>query len=234
MAGPGVLTFSWKFVGDRYDDELSVLVDSEEASRGTNTAWEAATVEIAGAGSHEVVWRFRRTSWSSRDDACGWLKDIAFAPAGGGGGDVEADIGGNPVRLERGEDGRTYRATVPAGTDPADVAIKVDGADVTKGFRRSVEGTTFTAVLLDPYDVPKEEGAPGALWTDNGNGTVTLNVAVVPGLYYSAASVGAVSAFKRPAGPTPSAGAPIVLDKPGGSTGFFGVWVATEPIPAEE
>ena len=208
-------------------------MDSEEASRGTNTAWEAATVEIAGAGSHEVVWRFRRTSWSSRDDACGWLKDIAFAPAGGGGGDVEADIGGNPVRLERGEDGRTYRATVPAGTDPADVAIKVDGADVTKGFRRSVEGTTFTAVLLDPYDVPKEEGAPGALWTDNGNGTVTLNVTVVPGLYYAATSAGSVSACKRPAAPAPSTGAPITLGKPEGPNGFFGVWVDPQAIPAE-
>ena len=41
------------------------------------------------------------------------------------------------------------------------------------------------------------ESAPYQPWTDNGDGNVTLNVEVVPGLYYAADSAGKMSVAER-------------------------------------
>ena len=39
--------------------------------------------------------------------------------------------------------------------------------------------------------------APYQAWTDNGDGNVTLNVEVVPGLYYAADSAATIEALRR-------------------------------------
>ena len=134
----------------------------------------------------------------------------------------------------RGEDGRTLSFGVAAGTEAGDITLEIGGVDVTKGFRVTVDGAEAQAVLLAPFEVPKEEGAPDAMWTENGDGTVTLNVTVVPGLYYASASAAALDALACPGADTPATdGTTLTAPKPaGGNTGFFKVWVSDAPIPA--
>lgn len=64
--------------------------------------------------------------------------------------------------------------------------------------------------------------------------TVTLNVNVVPGLYYAAASAATLEALKRPSAIEPAkAGDAVVVSKQDGSQGFYKVWVSDAPIMAE-
>ena len=143
-------------------------------------------------------------------------------------------VGGAAVgEVVRGEDGKTLSFAVAAGTVVGDVKLGIGSVDVTKGFRVTVNGTEATAVLLGPYEVPKEEGAADAMWTENGDGTVTLNVTVVPGLYYAADSAESLDALMCPGASTPATGATtLTAPKPVGDKGFFKVWVSDAPIPA--
>ena len=69
---------------------------------------------------------------------------------------------------------------------------------------------------------------------DNGDGSVTLNVGVVPGLYYVADSAATIEALKRPGATEPAkAGDAVVAPKQAGAQGFYKVWVSDEPIKAE-
>ena len=66
---------------------------------------------------------------------------------------------------------------------------------MTTGFKVSVEEATATAVLKEPYEAARSEIAP---YQENDDGsTVTLNVEVVPGLYYAADSAGKMSVAER-------------------------------------
>ena len=143
-------------------------------------------------------------------------------------------VGGAAVgEVVRGEDGKTLSFAVAAGTVAGDVKLDIGGVDVTKGFRVTVNGTEATAVLLAPYEVPKEEGAADGIWTENGDGTVTLNVTVVPGLYYAADSAESLDALACPGASAPATGATtLTAPKPVDDTGFFKVWVSDAPIPA--
>ncbi len=143
-------------------------------------------------------------------------------------------VGGSAVgEVVRGEDGKTLSFAVAAGTDAGDVKLDIGGVDVTKGFRVTVNGTEATAVLLAPYEVPKEEGAADEIWTENGDGTVTLNVTVVPGLYYAADSAESLDALACPGASAPATDATtLTAPKPVGGKGFFKVWVSDAPIPA--
>ena len=68
---------------------------------------------------------------------------------------------------------------------------------------------------------------------EDGN-TVTLNVEVVPGLYYAADSAATIEALRRPGATTPAkAGDALVAPKQGGAQGFYKVWVSDAPIEAE-
>jgi len=145
-------------------------------------------------------------------------------------------VGGTTVgEIVRGEDGKTLSFAVAAGTDAGDVKLDIGGVDVTKGFRVTVDGTEATAVLLAPYEVPKEEGAADEIWTENGDGTVTLNVTVVPGLYYAADSAESLDALACPGASAPATGATtLTAPKPVGDTGFFKVWVSETPLKADD
>ena len=149
--------------------------------------------------------------------------------------EINVTVGGSAVgAVVRSEDGKTLSFAVAAGTDAGDVKLDIGGVDVTRGFRVTVNGTEATATLLAPYAVPKEAGAADEPWTDNGDGNVTLNVTVVPGLYYAADSAESIDALACPGASAPATGATtLTAPKPVGGTGFFKIWVSDAPIAAE-
>ena len=64
---------------------------------------------------------------------------------------------------------------------------------------------------------------------------MTLNVEVVPGLYYAAAVAESLEALKCPGADEPAKdGAELNVPKQGGSRGFYRVWVSDAPIEAAE
>ena len=88
--------------------------------------------------------------------------------------------------------------------------------------------------LPGPYEAAHSVIAPYQAWTDNGDGSVTLNVGVVPGLYYAADSAATIEALKRPGAAEPAkAGDAVVAPKQEGAQGFYKVWVSDAPIKAE-
>jgi len=147
---------------------------------------------------------------------------------------VAVEVNGAAVEFVTAADGKTRTAEVAAGTTAEDVKVFVGGVDVTAGFKVAVEGTTATVVLKEPYETARSEIAPYQPWTDNGDGNVTLNVEVVPGLYYAADSAATIEALKRPGAAEPAkAGDAIVAPKQEGAQGFYKVWVSDAPIEAE-
>ena len=76
-------------------------------------------------------------------------------------------------------------------------------------------------------------GCQGSVCCDDGK-TVTLNVEVVPRLYYAADSATTIEALKRPGAAEPAkAGDAVVAPKQEGAQGFYKVWVSDAPIEAE-
>ena len=145
---------------------------------------------------------------------------------------VSVEVNGAAVEFVTAVDGMTRTGTVAAGTTAEDVKVFVGGVDVTAGFKVSVEGTTATVVLKEPYETARSASAP---YQENEDGTtVTLNVEVVPGLYYAADSAATIEALKRPGAADPAkAGDAVVAPKQEGSQGFYKVWVSDAPIEAE-
>ncbi len=88
-----------------------------------------------------------------------------------------------------------------------------------------------SVVLREPYERRRvEDNAP---YHENDDGTVTLNVVVVPGLYYAVASAEALDALKCPgAAELARAGDTLVVPKQTGTQGFYKVWVSDAPIAA--
>ena len=166
-------------------------------------------------------------------DSTGWGVDI---PGTWQGMRIEyldvVEVNGAAVEFETAADGKTRTATVAAGTTAEDVKVFVGGVDVTAGFKVSVEGTTATVVLKEPYETARSASAP---YQENEDGTtVTLNVEVVPGLYYAADSAATIEALKRPGAAEPAkAGDAVVAPKQTGAQGFYKVWVSDAPIKAE-
>ena len=63
---------------------------------------------------------------------------------------------------------------------------------------------------------------------------MTLNVEVVPGLYYAADLAATIEALKQPGAAEPAkAGDAVVALKQTGEQGFYKVWVSDAPIEAE-
>ena len=144
-------------------------------------------------------------------------------------------VGGESVNFVYSADGRTLAAMVPMGTLVSEVTVKVGDIDVSSGFARSVEGTVFYATLLAPYDVPKKDGVSNEPWTELDDGTVVLNVMIVPGLYYAAASAACIGELKCPGTMTPATSEMVlIVSKPRSDTqGFYKVWVSDKAIEAE-
>ena len=243
VSGAGRLTFKcrtsceWDYTGECGFDCLMVEVDGVEAEEmrldGIQNGWTARTIELAGTGEHKVRLIYHKDESDFDGEDCAWLDAVTWTPSGAAAG-LSVEVNGAAVEFETAADGKTRTATVAAGTSAVDVMVFVGGVDVTAGFNVSVEGTTATVVLKEPYETARSEIAPYQAWTDNGDGNVTLNVEVVPGLYYAADSAATIEALRRPGAAEPAkAGDAVVAPKQSGSQGFYKVWVSDGPIEAE-
>ena len=151
-------------------------------------------------------------------------------------GQTSIIVDGSPVRVEAAADGKAQTATVGEGTTAEDIRIIVGGVDVTAGFNVAVEGTTATVVLKEPFEQTDDAAVSSKPpYQENEDGeTVTLNVNVVPGLYYAADSAATLDALRRPSATVPAkAGDAVVVSKQNGAQGFYKVWVSDAPIMAE-
>lgn len=242
--GAGTIAFRWKASCEDYFvfrtqrilcDYLSFMVDGEElAFVNGETGWTECRFTVADGGAHTLAWAYIKDSEESAGDDCAWLDSVVWTPAGNAGGMV-GEIGGAAVEFAEAADGKTRSATVPEGTAADQIKVFAGGVDVTKGYSREVEGTTATIALLNPYEVPREDGAADAPWTEDGEGNVTLNIEVVPGLYYAAASAASLDDLKCPGAASPAtADTVLVVTKPENATQvFYKVWVGDKPLKAE-
>ena len=232
VKGPGLLTFKWKVSSEGgYDWLRFYRGDSQLAYISGFPDWAVISNRVDETGEVTFKWGYTKDGSASKGEDCGWIKDIIWLPDAQG---TQVFVNGAIVEFERSEDGKTLTVEVPVETIAEDVPVKVGGIDVSRGFSRKVEGTVFTATLLAPYEVPKEEGAADEPWTDNGDGNVTLNIEVVPGLYYAADSAESLDALACPGADAPATGATtLTAPKPVGEKGFFKVWVSDAPIAAE-
>ena len=79
VSGTGTLSFWWKVSSETGYDTLTVSVDGEDvASIFGERDWERVSVPIKGAGTHTVVWTFRRDTSVSRGFDCGWVDGVAW------------------------------------------------------------------------------------------------------------------------------------------------------------
>ena len=243
VSGSGTIAFRWKTSCEGYfnfkgmlirQDGLSLIVDGEERTftNGVMSAWAECSLAVEGDGNHDLLWAYIKDSSGFEGVDCAWLDSVVWAPNTPAGIIIKAN--GAAVEFETAADGKTRTAEVAAGTTAEDVKVFVGGVDVTAGFKVAVDGTTATVVLKEPYEMARSEIAPYQAWTDNGDGNVTLNVEVVPGLYYAADSAATIEALKRPGAAEPAkAGDAVVAPKQTGAQGFYKVWVSDGPIEAE-
>jgi len=242
VSGAGRLAFKcrtsceWDYTGECGFDCLMVAVDGTEVEGmrldGIKSAWTERTIELSGTGEHKVRLVYHKDESDFDGEDCAWLDAVTWTPSGAAAG-VSVEVNGAAVEFETAADGKTRTATVATGTTAEDVKVFVGGVDVTAGFKVAVEGTTATVVLMEPY-VAADATSASLPWTDNGDGNVTLNVDVVPGLYYAADSAATIEALRRPGAAEPAkAGDAVVAPKQEGAQGFYKVWVGDAPIEAE-
>ena len=150
--------------------------------------------------------------------------DIVPLPCFGVGvkGDITASGGGYVVTAK---DGETL--------DEADFAFTID----RKAFNVEIaaDGKSAFVALKPPYEV-ENDSETDAPWTEDDKGNVTLNVEVVPGLYYAAASAASLDGIKCPGAASPATeDTALVVAKPDCETqGFYKVWVSASPINADD
>ena len=233
VKGPGLLTFKWKVSSEGgYDWLRFYRGDSQLAYISGFLDWAVISNRVDETGEVTFKWRYAKDSSASKGEDCGWIKDIVWLPDAQG---TQVFVNGESVEFERSEDGKVLTATVPEETPAEEVPVKVNGVDVSRGFSRKVEGTVFTATLLPPYEVEKSEGVAEEPWSDNGDGNVTINVEVVPGLYYAAASATTLEGLSCPGADTPATGdTKLVVEKSASDAqGFYQVWVGDAPNAAD-
>lgn len=237
---------SWLVVGgvaSKYPIQWSVSRDSDaDFTAGIKVSFygpeNSFTTNINDAASGSFVPDFgyaigQQTVTMTIEDKDGgyvqweYLYDVMMPP------NVVVEVDGSAIDFKTASDGKTRTMTVADGATVEDVKIFVDDVDVTAGFRIAVEGTTAFAVLRKPYEQPRIEDS--ALYHENDdNETVTLNIKVVPGLYYAASSASTLENLKCPKSDKPaSEGDLIVVPKQVGTSGFYKVWVSDAPFCAE-
>ena len=243
VGGSGTIAFRWKTSCEGYfnfkgmlirQDGLSFIVDGEEIAfaNGIMSEWVEGSFSIEGTGSHTLTWCYIKDVSGSDGEDCAWIDAVTWVPDESSADGVAIQVDGTTTVFEMAADGKTRTAEVAAGTAAEDVKVFVGGVDVTAGFKVSVEGTTATVVLKEPYETARSGSAP--YQENDDDTTVTLNVEVVPGLYYAADSAATIEALKRPGAVEPAkAGDAVVAPKQKGSQGFYKVWVSDAPIEAE-
>ncbi len=243
--GGGTVSF-WCMVSSEVDDEdgevydgLSFLVDGVNMIPGMiggEIAWTNLSFSVEGDGSHTLEWKYSKDKSGSAGEDCARMRGFSWMSSAVAYASVK--VNGVAVSFETAADGKTRTATVEEGTAAEDVKVVVGGVDVTKGFKIEVAGTTATVSLMNPFEMPREETGSesdaNSAWEDNGDGTVTLNIEVVPGLYYAAASSATLETLKCPGAVEPAtSNEALTVTKQDGSQGFYKVWVSDSPIKAE-
>lgn len=103
--------------------------------------------------------------------------------------------------------------------------------DVTEGFEINDTTTPWTATLKKP-ELEETTAGSGNQFIVGDDNTVTLNVALVKGLYYGVGASASLT-IDRPAPLTQHTGetgvAPLTAHKPDGASGFFRVFVDIKP-----
>lgn len=193
--------------------------------------------DFAKAGARTVRWVFMKDAYNDAVfEDCAWLSGVKWTPDETVSEGVVIEVNGAAVAFEPTAGGETRTVAVTAGTTAEDVKVFVGGVDVTAGFKVAVEGTTATMVLREPFEWTGDAAVSSKPpYQENEDGkTVTLNVEVVPRLYYAADSAATIEALKRPGAAEPAkAGDAVVAPKQEGAQGFYKVWVSDAPIAAE-
>jgi hypothetical protein len=227
---PADCTIVFDTHGSDYDTSIAVYsgnsLDSLECVTENDDYYDDNTSRVEFDAEADTTYYIAIGGYAVGNVTLAWQKPTLAA-------DVVVEVNGAAVSFETAADGNTRTATVAAGTTAEDISVFVGGVDVTRGFKVAVEGTTATVVLREPYETAAATSAD-LPWTDNGDGSVTMNVEVVPGLYYAADSAATIDALKRPSAAEPAkAGDAVVAPKQDGAQGFYQVWVSDSPIKAE-
>ncbi len=241
VSGAGTLVFRWNVMGGIYRNKpfayAKVEVDGEEQAQEYKTeSWKEQTVDVEGTGTHTIRWTYMRTSARAAEGDCAWIDAVTWTPSEETEG-VAILVNSVAVEFETVADGKTRTTEVAAGTAAEDIKVFVGGVDVTAGFKVAVDGTTATVALREPFERTDDAAVSSKPpYQENEDGkTVTLNVEVVPGLYYAADSAATIEALKRPGAAEPAkTGDVLTLPKQGGSQGFYKVWVSDAPIAADD
>ncbi len=148
---------------------------------------------------------------------------------------VSIQAHGKRVEFVTEENRKTRTSTVPQGTTSNDIKVFSDGVDVTKGFSIKIEGVKATVSLLPPYMVERNIEETVEPWTKNADGqSITLNIEIVPGLYYAAVSSTSIDELKCPGSSLPAKiGDTLIVPMLKGSQGFYKVWVSDAPLKKE-
>ena len=148
--------------------------------------------------------------------------------------DKNLDVGGKGS-IEKTDGG--YRVTAFAGETLTELDFAFPaGREIAYAVTIASDGKSATVVLKPPFEVEKSEDVADEPWAENGDGTVTINIEVVPGLYYAATSAASLDALSCPGADTPATdGTKLVVEKPdSGTQGFYQVWVSETPLRADE
>ncbi|MGN0877759.1 MAG: leucine-rich repeat domain-containing protein, partial [Kiritimatiellia bacterium] len=141
-------------------------------------------------------------------------------------------VGGKGTIAESG-DGR-YVVTANEGVVLTESDFAFPGT--RKAYRVEIAsgGATAVVALKAPFEVERSGAVADGPWTEDDEGSVTLNVEIVPGLYYAAASAASLDGLVCPGASAPATAATrLVVRKPVGSpSGFFKVWVSERPLAA--
>ena len=243
VSGSGKMLF-WCKVSCEHDpdnavtwDRLMVYTNDVEVvdwRMDGETDWTLREVSFEG-GENTVKWVYYKDKSGVDGEDCAWVDGVTWTPSGAAAG-VSVEVNGAAVEFETAADGKTRTAEVAEGTTAEDIKVFVGGVDVTAGFKVSVVGTTATMVLREPFERTDDAAVSSKQpYQENDDGTtVTLNVEVVPGLYYAADSAATIEALKRPGVAEPAkAGDAVVAPKQEGAQGFYKVWVSDSPMEAE-
>lgn len=84
VTGAGVLTFKKRTSSEASYDKMLIILDGVQMpAMSGETAWTDATMNIAGAGTHVVEWRYAKDGSVSSGSDCCWIGEVAWTPEGG-------------------------------------------------------------------------------------------------------------------------------------------------------
>ena len=86
VSGPGVITFKWKVSSEEDYDMLCFMLDGNYVFTVSGTdmsSWATVAKAVEGAGKHTIKWLYYKDVSNSAGSDCGWVRDIAWIPAGG-------------------------------------------------------------------------------------------------------------------------------------------------------